>query len=315
MNTPQFDLSAMLSAPVQIAVQQIPCYQLHPYHNHKFELYTGERLEDMVASIKENGVLSPIIVQPDGEDYEILIGHNRWNAAKLAGLPTVPAIIKTGLTEDEALMMTLESNIHQRGFDNLRISEQAAAIALRHSEMFSQGKRNDILRELALLEHPEADIATLNPVGSKLDTSESVGKEYGVSKGSVVRLIRIDKLIDALKVLVDSGEISIRAGVELSFLSAEAQAAVAECAEESKVDMKKAKALRDAADNEGNIGSDTVHAILCGEDTAQKPKPKSVKISNDTYTKYFSKGTKAKEISETVEKALAYYFANFSEDE
>ena len=73
MNTPQFDLSAMLSTPQQTAVQQIPCDKLHPYHNHKFELYSGERLEDMVASIKENGVLSPIIVQPDGDGYEILI--------------------------------------------------------------------------------------------------------------------------------------------------------------------------------------------------------------------------------------------------
>lgn len=102
MNTPQFDLGAMLSAP-QTAILQIPCDQLHPYHNHKFELYSGERLEDMVASIKENGVLSPIIVQPIENGYEILIGHNRWNASKLAGLPTVPAIVKTGLTEEEAV--------------------------------------------------------------------------------------------------------------------------------------------------------------------------------------------------------------------
>lgn len=215
MNTPQFDLSAMLSTPQQTAVQQILCNKLHPYHNHKFELYSGERLEDMVASIKENGVLSPIIVQPNGDGYEILIGHNRWNASKLAGLPNVPAIIKAGLTEDEAEMYVIESNVMQRGFENLKISEQAAAVALRHSEMFSQGKRNDILRELARLENPSAepDSSTLNPVGSKLDTSESIGNEYGVSKGSVVRLIRINKLTDELKALVDSGELSIRAGV------------------------------------------------------------------------------------------------------
>jgi ParB family chromosome partitioning protein len=102
MNT-QFDLGAMLSAPQQTAVQQIPCEQLHPYHNHKFELYTGERLDDMIESIRENGVLSPIIVQPDGNGYEILIGHNRWNASKLAGLPTVPA---TGSCERTASTRT-----------------------------------------------------------------------------------------------------------------------------------------------------------------------------------------------------------------
>ena len=102
----------MLSAPaVQSAVQQIPYDKLHPYHNHKFELYTGERLDDMVASVQENGVLSPIIVQPDGDGYEILIGHNRWNASKIAGMSAVPAIVKTGLSEDEAEMYVIESNV------------------------------------------------------------------------------------------------------------------------------------------------------------------------------------------------------------
>lgn len=306
----QFDLSAMLSAPVQTAVQQIPCEQLKPYHNHKFELYTGERLDDMVASIKENGVLSPIIVQPDGDGYEILIGHNRWNASKIAGLPSVPAIIKTGLSEDEAEMYVIESNVMQRGFENLRISEQAAAVALRHSEMFSQGKRNDILRELALMENPES--ATSDPVGMKSapDVNDNIGEHYGLGRSTVVRLIRINKLIDELKAFVDSGDIAIRTGVELSFLSDDTQAVIAECAEESKIDMKTAKMLRSSADSEGNIDRYTVHSIVYGEDTEQKPKPKSVKISHDAFTKYFSKGTKAEEISETIEKALALYFKN-----
>lgn len=308
----QFDLGAMLSAPAQTAVQQIPCEQLHPYHNHKFEMYTGERLDDMVESIRENGVLSPIIVQPDENGYEILIGHNRWNASKLAGLSTVPAIVKKGLTEDEAEMYVVESNVIQRSFENLRISEQAAVIALRHSKMFSQGKRNDILRELAMLENPNADTSTLTPVGSKLDSGKFVGAEYGVSKGSVVRLIRINKLINELKALVDSGDISIRAGVELSFLSAESQAVVAEQAQDFKIDMKKAKQLHDIADNDGNIEHETISKIISGM-AQDKPKPKSVKISSDTYTKYFSEGVKAKEITETIEKALHFYFANMEE--
>ena len=310
MNTPQFDLSAMLTQ--QTAVQQIPCEMLHPYHNHKFELYTGERLEDMVASIKENGVLSPIIVQPDGDGYEILIGHNRWNASKLAGLPSVPAIIKAGLSEDEAEMYVIESNVMQRGFENLRISEQAAAVALRHNEMFSQGKRNDILRELELLENPNAEVeeSTLTPVGSKLDSGKSVGAEYGVSKGSVIRLIRINKLIDRLKALVDSGDIAIRTGVELSFLSEATQAVVAECADDGKIDIKTAKMLRASAESDGYIDRDTVHNIIYGDDNEQTPKPKSVKISNYTYTKYFAEGTKPKEIAETIEKALEFYFKN-----
>lgn len=314
MNTPQFDLGAMLSAPAQTAVQQIPCDQLHPYHNHKFEIYTGERLEDMIESIRENGVLSPIIVQPIDNGYEILIGHNRWNASKLAGLPTVPAIVKTGLSDDEAEMYVIESNVIQRNFDDLRISEQAAVIALRHSKMFSQGKRNDILRELTMLENSETDISTLTPLESKLDSGKAIGAEYGLSKGSVIRLIRIDKLIDELKAFVDSGDVSIRAGVELSFLSAEAQSEIAEQAHDFKIDMKKAKLLREAADGEGNINRDTIIRIITGV-VEIKPKPKSVKISNDTYRKYFGEETKAKEISETIEKALQFYFANISVDE
>ena len=152
--------------------------------------------------------------------------------------------------------------------------------------------------------------ATLNPVGSKLDTSESIGNEYGVSKGSVVRLIRINKLTDELKALVDSGDIAIRTGVELSFLSEDTQAIVAECAEEDKIEFKIAKLLRASAESDGYIDCDTVHSIIYGDDSEQTPKPKSVKISNYTYTKYFAEGTKPKEITETIEKALEFYFKN-----
>ena len=135
-----------------------------------------------------------------------------------------------------------------------------------------------------------------------------------MSKGSVVRLICINKLIDELKTLVDSGDIAISAGVELSFLSEDTQAVVAGCAEDCKIDMKKAKMLRASADDEGNIKRYTVESIISGEDSEAKPKPKSVKISNDTYTKYFSEGVKAKEITETIEKALAFYFENMEEN-
>ncbi|MCM1222607.1 MAG: ParB/RepB/Spo0J family partition protein [Lachnospiraceae bacterium] len=152
-----FDLNSFLATPtaMQNAIRQIPCEMLRPYHNHRFALYTGERLDDMVASIKANGVLSPIVVQPCENGYEILIGHNRWNASQIAEIPTIPAIIKEGLSEQETEIYVIESNLIQRGFDNLKISEQASVIALRHSEMFSQGKRNDIIHELQMLENPE----------------------------------------------------------------------------------------------------------------------------------------------------------------
>ncbi|MCD8219857.1 MAG: ParB/RepB/Spo0J family partition protein [Ruminococcus sp.] len=170
--TTAFDLGSMLSGG-QPQIREIPCDSLQPYRNHKFTLYKGERLDDMVESIRENGVLSPVIVQPlQNGLYEILIGHNRWNAAKLAGRSTVPAIVKEGLSESEAEMYVIESNLMQRGFENLATSEQAAVIAQRHSEMFSQGKRSDIIRELQILEHTgeKIEATTSCPVGEKLDT-------------------------------------------------------------------------------------------------------------------------------------------------
>lgn len=312
MQTPQFDLGALIGTPeaVKNAVKQIPCDMLHPYHNHKFELYTGERLEDMVESIRENGVLSPIIVQPIDNGYEILIGHNRWNASKIAGLSTVPAIVKEGLSEEDAEMYVIESNLMQRGFDNLKISEQAAVIAQRHNEMFSQGKRNDIIRELKILngEEDETFDAMRQKSDEAIDTAKSLALDYGLCRTSVVQLIRIDKLTDELKQLIDERSIAVRSGVELSFLSEETQRIVAEQAEDFKIDMKIAKQLRSSADENGDIDTASIVRIITG--TAEiKPKPVSVKISNDIYSKYFTSDMKKKEITETIEKALEMYFS------
>jgi len=308
-----FNLGAMLSTPtaLQNAVKQIPCEMLIPYHNHKFEMYSGERLDDMVESIKENGVLSPIIVQPtDNGKYEILIGHNRWNASKIAGLPTVPAIIKEGLSPDEAEMYVIESNVMQRGFNNLKISEQAEVIAMRYDKMFSQGKRNDIIRELQLIENPDSAEESEQPKSSR----EKVGEEYGLSRNSVARLVRVSKLIGSLKELVDNGTIAIRTAVNLSYLSEQAQSDVADLATDNKIDMKKSEQLKTQADENGDIPHDTIVRIITGI-AEDKPKPKSVKISNDTFTRYFESDTKPAEITETIEKALAYYFANAGKDE
>lgn len=311
--TAKFNLDTMLGGSSSVSadtqVRQIPCDMLIPYHNHKFELYTGERLEDMVQSIKDNGVLIPIIVQPTGNGmYEILIGHNRWNASKLAGKETVPAIIKTDLSEDEAEMYVIESNLMQRGFDNLKISEQAAVIAMRHSQMFSQGKRNDIIRELQLLENPEQE--TSSPLGNKLGTtSEKLGAEYGMSKNSIARLLRIDKLMDALKPLVDDGTIPIRAAVNISYLNEDVQHMLIKFARIYKLDIKKSEQLREYAKLK-ELDQLTVIKILTGRinNNPTLPKSKTIKINRDTYGKFFDESTKPDEVTETIEKALEMYF-------
>lgn len=109
-------------------LQMLSVKSIKPFHDHPFHLYEGERLEDMIASIKEHGILNPVIVQKVEDGYEMLSGHNRLNAAKLAGLKEVPAIVKTGLSEEEAYVYVIETNLMQRSFSDLLISEKAAVL-------------------------------------------------------------------------------------------------------------------------------------------------------------------------------------------
>ena len=299
--TAAFDLQTMLGTfeeGSENKIQQIPVENLIPYHNHKFQLYTGERKEDMEESIRQNGILTPLIVQPlstSVQKYEILIGHNRWNCAKSIGKATVPAIVKTGLTAEEAEMYVIESNIIQRGFNNLKVSEQAAVIAQRHHEMFSQGKRNDIIKELKILNGES--VATF-------DTAKNIASDYGLCRTFVVQLIRINKLNDDLKEWIDSKVLAVRSGVELSFLSEEEQRIVFEQAKNFKIDMKIAKQLRNAA---GTLTKEKVHEIVSGMSDA--PKRKAVRVSYKTYSRYFPEGTATEEIEDVISKALAFYFS------
>lgn len=310
--TTNFDLGAMLGSSNNNQIQTISCDELIPYHHHKFTLYTGERLEDMIDSVKKNGILIPIIVQPaDNGQYEILIGHNRWNAGKLAGMTAVPCIVKSGLTDEEAEMYVIESNVMQRGFTNLKISEQAEVLRIRHDKMFSQGKRNDIVRELQLLENPEVADKNSSPAERKSEkgktTMDKVGEEYGISRTSVARLLRITHLCDTIKLWVDNALISIRVGVDLSYLSEEEQEIVADTADPGKLNMKVAAALRTES---GYLTEKVVDELVNGKKEVKEKKPKAIKVEYDTYSRFFAEGTKTEEIQKVIVKALEAYFNN-----
>ena len=200
----------------------------------------------------------------------------------------------------------------QRGFDNLRISEQAAVVAQRHEAMFSQGKRNDIIRELKLLENPNLE-SELTETPSQT-TRDKVGSEYGLSGKTVSRLIRINRLIDELKEQIDNENIAFLAGVQLSYLSDDTQETVALLAQQYKISIKKAEELRKNA-SDGSLSDKEVEQILSGKtDEPQQPKPKSVKISQASYSRYFSKKATSEEVSEIIEKALEMYFMNQDDD-
>ena len=301
-----FNFGAMMSQENQI--KQIPVNMLVPYHNHKFTLYQGERLDDMVESIRKNGVMTPIVVQPiaDG-NYEILIGHNRWNASKIAGLDFVPAIIKENLSEEEAEIYVIESNLLQRGFNELKISEQAQVLALRYDSLFSQGKRTDIINELRELEGQDPEKQSHN-------SREEVGAEYGLSRNTVARLLRIDTLNDGIKAWVDSGELSIRAAVELSYLSPKYQGQLCNInainptgAMAFKISEKAAKALRAAA--EQGCSSEEFSDMVTGNTKKKKPSSKSVKLDSEVFERFFA-DTDKKDIGSIIEQALEMYFNN-----
>lgn len=261
----------------------------------------------MVESIRKNGVMTPIVCRPnpDGTDtYEILIGHNRWNCSKIAGLETIPAIIKEQLTEEEAQTYVDESNLIQRGFNDLKVSEQARIIARRYSEMFSQGKRNDIINEIRVLNGEET---------SSGNSREKVADEYGLSRNTIARLVRISKLSDGILGWIDKGQLAVRAGVELSYLLAEEQEELFEInsADDDmlmKISEAQARDLR-VLSADGVLDGDEVMKVL----SVKKKKPdKKVSIDSTLYKKYFA-GLSNEEIQQIVEQALEMFYSDRKE--
>lgn len=233
-------------------------------YNDDYERYEGERYEDMVESIRQNGIIQPLLVRAMPNDrFTILAGNNRRYCGEAAGLISFPCIVKDNITDEEAQMYIDETNIYQRGFASLKISKQAEVVSRRYSQMFNEQKRMDIQREIAMLNGQTPPEQT--------DTSPNkmtkVGREYDLSKNTVARLIRIDKLLPALKPLVDDKIVKIRAGVELSYMPEEQQEVVANVILKYKLptlDIKTGEALRKLS-AEGKLDDEIIEKIIIGE--------------------------------------------------
>ena len=298
-------------------IREMECARMEPFPNHKFKLYEGQQLADMVESIRQFGVLLPIILwhNEDGK-YIILSGHNRHNAALLAGLTKGPVIIKENLTYDEAVLIVTETNLRQRSFGDMSHSERAYCLAQHYEALKSQGRRNDLLEEIEMLlnPHESKENPTSSEVQTKLRSDTKIGQEYGLSRDKVAKYIRISKLIEPLIGKVDTGEIAFLAAYNLSFIEdRDRQLQIAELMESDnyKVDMKKAELLRSYYET-GKLNDTTTVQILSGEKT-RKPKtskPQPFKVKPAVITKYFTAGQSAKEIEGTIDRALALYFEN-----
>lgn len=302
------DAIDLLSDEPVVAVQNmqtmIPADKIIPFHNHPFRLYEGERLEDMVESIREHGVLSPVIVQKTADGYEMLAGHNRWNAAKIAGIKEIPAIVKEGLTEEEAYVYVIETNLMQRSFTDLLPSEKAAVLAERYAKITCQGKRNDIIEEIARLNGVEVPDTCGHDV-HKSKSRDSIGEDYGMTGRNIARYMRLNQTTEQIKEMVDAGTMAMVTAVELSYLSEEEQKQVCKIMDEHGGKIKNAQAveLHNAA---GSLTEDKVKNILVGE--SKEKTVSDAKLFAEIKKKYF-KGKTTEEVLDVLEQALASWFA------
>lgn len=291
-------------------IQNIELNLLENYHDHPFTLYTGKRLDDMVESVKENGILNPIIVlkKEDGA-YEILSGHNRVNAARSANLKTVPCIVKENLTDKEAYTYVIETNLMQRSFSDLLPTEKALVLKMRYEKIASQGKRNDLQKEINNLE--EGIKEKESKAEDKTDSRRTLGKEYNLSSASIARYLRLNELSESWKQEVDSEKIGLIMAVELSYLSKEIQEHLYQKCEELELTLKPSdvKTLH-LMNRQEELNQEMVTTYFLN---LKKPKVKeyqNIKLSHNIYQKFFQ--DKAKEEAEgIIEKALEIYFKEY----
>ena len=289
-------------------IQNIEINLLENYHDHPFSLYTGKRLDDMVESIKENGILNPVIVmKKEIGGYEILSGHNRVNAAKLANLKTVPCIIKENLTQEQVYTYVIETNLMQRSFSDLLPTEKAVVLKLRYEKITSQGKRNDLQKELNRLN--DGIVVKKNKrAEDKLDSRKNIGKEYNLSGASIARYLRLNYLTDNWKQAVDNDEIGLMMAVDISYLLTELQDYLYKECKEWGLCLKPsdAKALH-LMDRKEALNKEMVNTYLLNMENLKPKEYQNIKLSQSAYKKFFKDESK-EEVEEIIEKALAMYF-------
>ena len=282
--------------------EKIQIEKLKAFPNHKFKLYSGERLEDMIQSVKEYGILLPIIVWKNNNEHIILSGHNRVEACKKVGIEEVPCIIKNNLTLEEATIIVTETNLMQRSFSDLSHSERAYILEQHYKAIKKQGKRNDLLQEIG-------NLMIENNIKTEYNI-EKVGNEYNLSKDTVARYMRLAKLIPSLLEKIDNEQLSIRVGYNISFIEdKEIQEKINLLLNNDiKINIEKAEKLKNAYKND-KLTIDNIENYLKDEEKPKRTRAKYSKVSKGIIDKYFDKKCKQEEIDDTINKALELYFS------
>ena len=291
---------------------------LVPFKDHPFKLYTGERLDNMVESIRENGVIQPIVVRPvDGGKYEILAGHNRVNASRIAGLTTIKSLVLEGISDHEARLIVTISNLEQRSYSDMSSSELAKSLKMQLEAAKATGKKQGLINALKSASNPHGDWNSEQgaPVEHRGKSVEKVADNNKMSRANIQRYIRLNELIPDLLDRVDEETIALRPAVYLSYLSKNEQEIVEDLISVNgfKVDMIKAEKLKDLSDRDKLTG-DKIFSILSGEEDKKPKKPAGIKLKPKLVTKYFRSDQKPAEIEKIIDEALELYFQSKKEE-
>ena len=266
-------------------VQQIPIDALHPFTNHPFKVLDDEAMTRTVESIAQYGVLAPLIARPrsDGDGYEIISGHRRQYAAKLAGLETLPVIVRQ-MSDDAAVILMVDSNLQR---EHILPSERAFAYKMKLEALKNQGARSDL---------------TSSQIGTKLRADEKVAQDSGESRNQVQRFIRLTNLIPELLDMVDEKKMAFNPAVELSYLDESQQRDFLEAMEDTQnaPSLSQAQQLKKMA-QQGAFSYEKAFDVMGQEKKSEKD---TVTIKNETLRKYFPRSYTPKQMEEKIIQLL-----------
>ena len=265
-------------------VQQIPIDELHPFTNHPFKVLDDEAMTRTVESIAQYGVLAPLIARPRPEGgYEIISGHRRQYAAKLAGLETLPVIVRQ-MSDDAAVILMVDSNLQR---EHIMPSERAFAYKMKLDALKNQGARSDL---------------TSCQVGTKFRADESLAEDSGESARNVQRFIRLTNLVPELLDMVDEKKIAFNPAVELSYLDESQQRDFLEAMEDTQnaPSLSQAQQLKKMA-QQGEFSYEKAFDVMGQEKKSEKD---TVTIKNETLRKYFPRSYTPKQMEEKIIQLL-----------
>ena len=268
-------------------VQQIPLSEIRPFKNHPFKVTDDELMQQTIDSIMQVGVLNPAIIRPAPEGgYEMVAGHRRLHAADLAGLKTIPAIVRN-LDDNEAVILMVDSNLQR---ETISPMERAQAYKMKLEALKHQGKRVDL---------------TCDQVGHKLDSKKSIQKvaeDAGESKTQVQRYIRLTELLPEVQKKVDSKEIAFSPAVELSYLTRDEQKQFLDAMDYSQntPSLSQAQRLKKLS-REGKCTKEAMRSIMSEE---KKEEQERITLSSDTLRKYFPRSYTPLQMQQTIIKLL-----------